>query len=455
MKSTFKVWLAEQIVNLANQGKLHANPIGQRPPVISGHSKSIGIINALILGYGIGMITIRDIRDDEEMQKVYPGVDYLVIDGGHRVRAMVDYHNDKFRINGNFYKQSAVDFSKIEVPVEIKICTSPESIEIFRNVNETTGVNPIEMIMCDDQSEICKEVRSRTSYYKEYNNTPHELFDSYYDNKKQKNISSYFSCAPNHRREWDKYIFVAIHKTIGKGNVDAGEAISEKLIEQEYKGNNKVNKTVLKTVDRFLDDVLSFQQTRGNTVKLSGDLFSAFQLVWFGFYGKNQNFKIEDMRKFHNKFMDIYALLTSKTIDTRYNKETIDFDDEVVNIKEFFRSNMKNFANGRTQKKCEELFFKELDIEDCGVVFREDKRSITTLEREAKLAAQGYVCAIDGKPLNLEDSVWGHDTPWSKGGSLMDGAVIRKSHNRDMGCMTLSQYRKFIVMEEDNLLLSA
>jgi hypothetical protein len=86
--------------------------------------------------------------------------------------------------------------------------------------------------------------------------------------------------------------------------------------------------------------------------------------------------------------------------------------------------------------------------EDYGVIFRDAKRSLTTAEREQKLAIQGYKCAIDGEKLALEDSVWGHDTAWAQGGQLEDGAVIRKSHNRDMGTTTLDEYRSILEMRK-------
>ena len=86
--------------------------------------------------------------------------------------------------------------------------------------------------------------------------------------------------------------------------------------------------------------------------------------------------------------------------------------------------------------------------EDYGVIYRDAKRSLTTSEREQKLAIQGYKCAIDGEKLALEDSVWGHDTAWAQGGELMDGAVIRKTHNRDMGTTTLDEYRMILNMRK-------
>jgi hypothetical protein len=113
---------------------------------------------------------------------------------------------------------------------------------------------------------------------------------------------------------------------------------------------------------------------------------------------------------------------------------------------------MTNFANSSVQKEVAKYFLNEFssDPADYGVIFRESKRSLTTSEREQKLAIQGYKCAIDGEPLRLEDSVWGHDTAWAQGGELMDCAVIRKTHNRDMGTTTLNEYRMILEVRRIN-----
>ena len=439
VQNRFEILNVKTIVDMALSRKLHPNPIGQRPAVTGGHSKSHGIVRACILGYGIGMITVRDIRNDHAAQEIYPGYDYLVIDGGHRIRGLVNYFLGKFKINGKTYSESDYDFDTMTVPVNCITCSSKESIEIFRNLNETTSVNPIEMIMSDDISVICKEVRSRTQFYREYMNKPHSLFERTI-NRKDEEVAVKFNTFPNPRREWDKYVFVAIHKTIGGGNVDAGEKDTENLIELEYQGENKVTKTVLKTVDSFLDDVDEFQTY--HELKLNGDIFSALQLVWFDLYARNPTFKITDMELFFDNFKNVYSLLTGK--DTTYNERTIVIDDLRVNLKEYVRKNMKNFSNGHSQRQVAKIFREEMlnDPKLFGVTFRDVKRSLTTAERDEKLALQGYRCAIDGKRLNLQDSVWGHDTAWSKGGKLEDGAVIRKTHNRDMGTMTIEQYRQ-------------
>lgn len=432
---------AHEIVQLVLTGKLNPDPIGQRPPTSQGYSKSQEIIASMLSGVGIGMITLRDISQDEEMQKVYPGVHYLVIDGGHRVRALVKFYTNKFAVGKKKFKDLGIDLNNYQVALDVTTCTSQEAVEKFRNLNQTTPVNFMEMLMCDDQSEICRHVRSFTRTYSEYDNEAHTLFETVFD-KNGTEKAKWFDMAPNHRRKWDEYAFLAILKAVGGGNVAAGQSQIEDLVKQEYEGNNVVSKKVLSVVDRFFTDVYNVQSLRYK--KLNTDIFAALQLTWFELYNLNRDFKIDDYDVFHESFMEAYSLLTG-TADATYNSETISYDGETHFLKEFMRKNITNFANSDVQKTCAKRVLEEMGKpEDYGVIFRTAKRSLTTAEREQKLAIQGYRCAIDGEKLALEDSVWGHDTAWSQGGQLEDGAVIRKTHNRNMGTMRIEEYRRFL-----------
>jgi hypothetical protein len=444
MKVVYSQKTALDIIQLTLSGKLNPDPIGQRPPTAQGHSKSEEIIKSLLSGVGIGMITLRDISQDEEMQKIYPGVHYLVIDGGHRIRALIKFYQNKFPVNKKKFKELDIDLNDFHVALDITTCTSQEAIEKFRNLNQTTPVNPMEMLMCDDQSQICRAVRSLTRYYQEYKNEPHELFEAVFD-KHGVEKSKFFDMAPNHRRKWDEYVFLALIKSHGGGNVGAGIPKFYDAVDQEYNGSNIATKTALKNVERFLDDILGVAYQR-KPYKLNTDVFAALQLVWFALYEKNKNFKIDDYTKFYESFLTGYSLLTGNA-DTTYNNKTIKYGGEIYLIKEFVRKNITNFSDGDVQKECAKYLLEEMG-DDCGVIFRDSKRSLTTSEREQKLAIQGFKCAIDGQPLKLEDSVWGHDTAWAQGGELMDGAVIRRTHNRDMGTTTLDEYRMILEMRK-------
>lgn len=435
MKTAIEIKSAQELIMLTLSGKLNTDPIGQRPPVSKGFTKSIQIIESMLNGNGIGMITLRDISNDVEAQKIYPGVDYLVIDGGHRIRALVAFFKCKFSVNFQnekvtFSMCDDLDLDSFVIPISICACTPQEATNLFKTINTTTPVNFMEMIMSDDELEVCKEIRVRTKYYKEYDNTSLPIFHNTTSDRGDTTSDS-FNIEPNHRRKWDEYVAIAMIKTIGGGNVDAGQPEIESLVKQ--KDISKLN-----IVDLFFQDGQEFRVIRKK--KFNSDVFAAFQLVWFGLYGENSKFKIHNHKVFARTFMKIYSKLSGKA-DRSLNNKIILFNNQEHLLKEFFRKNIKNFSNGLKQQECFKQFMKLTSIEELGVIYRDEKRSLTSREREELLAQQEYKCAIDGNDLDLEDAVFGHNIAWSKCGNHEDGAMIRNIHNTEMGSLTLDEYR--------------
>jgi len=445
MNMTQKTITVRELFERTVTKKLHPNPIGQRPPVTRGYKKASGIIRSLLCGMGVGMLTLRDITTNPSAKAIYPGYGDLAIDGGHRIRAIVDFMHGVFGVDGVFYNSMDDDSRQkllsFVIPVASVICTSREATDLFRAINTTTPVNFMEMIMSDDESDVTKEIRIRTKSYVEYgNNQPSPLFGVTSTPVKD-NVSDCFDMEPNHRRKWDEYVAIAMIRAANGSCVNAGEPAIEQLVENNVLPDMKV-------VDRFLKDAYWFRDNRGK--KFNTDSFAAFMLVWFGFYNLNRTFVISNMNWFMMEFMRIYSLLTGRGKDLE--NETITYNKEKHFLKEFFRKNMKNFADGDKQSRCFDEFQKLISdrtYKDMGITMRTESRSIGTAERESRLALQGYKCAIDGEPLELKDSVYGHDTCWAKGGDLDSGAVIRASHNRDMGTTTLAEYRMILKLRTE------
>lgn len=435
----------KEIATSVLTNRTNPDPICQRPPVSQGHAKYIKIIESLLMGYPIGMLLYRDISNDPEMQKVYPGFKYLVIDGGHRVRAIVKFLSGDLVVNGKTYnmmEDEGFDFSNISIPTQIVECSSDEAGDLFEKINESTHVSEMEKVMANEVSVACKEVRSRVKSYREYNNNPiHPLFETRTDrNGKLKPL--YWDMEPNARRQWDEYVFIALLKATYGGNVNAG--INTDM--REFANNGVPTKSALTTVDRFLNDALEFQRLRGGRGFNTSD-FAAFQLTWFGFYEMNPVFAIKDMELFKNAFSRAYTLLTSPN-DATYDNEDILIKNTRYPIKDFIRRNCKNFANSEIQKICFEYILREMTkIGDYGVVQKDTKRSLTYTERMDLLALQGFRCAIDGESLGIDDAVFAHDLAWSQGGktAFSNGAMIRTSYNRDMGTLTIEEYRKTLL----------
>ena len=81
------------------------------------------------------------------------------------------------------------------------------------------------------------------------------------------------------------------------------------------------------------------------------------------------------------------------------------------------------------------------DIEEFLTV-KDPVRDFSRLQKEAKLAEQGFVCAIDGKPLVWNDAHAAHIIAHTKGGRTVYSnlAMVRKIHNDAMGTMSVEDY---------------
>ena len=65
------------------------------------------------------------------------------------------------------------------------------------------------------------------------------------------------------------------------------------------------------------------------------------------------------------------------------------------------------------------------------------------------LSEQNYVDAVDGKPLNLDNSVMAHIVSHKEGGLTVweNLAVTSVEHNQAMGTMSLDQYKELLGLD--------
>ena len=446
----------QDVISYTIAGHINPDPIGQRPPVQSGPKKAQGIIDSILRGFSVGTITVRDIKDDAENQLIYPGVKWLVIDGGNRIRAIRDFHAGRFpTLDGKTYLTLTDEerqlFEDTVLSFYVYTCSNVEATEIFRRLNTVTPVNQIEMIMANDVSSMAKNIRTRVKSYKEYGyNTILDIFST--KAKPDGTLKSAFWTSDiNPRRKWDEYVGVAYLKSIGGGNVNAGLDKLEELVETDP----AISADISKVVDRFFFDIGTI--TNSVNKKLNSDVFAALQAVWFALYEKNKVFTIKYHTNFAQEFFKAHAILTGNSVN-KYDNEVRDFATgergslkrKTETVRSFARTAITNFANPAEQHEVAQLYLEEMDITDC-VVFRDERRTISKDQKFDMLAEQGFVCAIDGEPLDIKDAIFGHDTAWAHGGQIEDGAIIRKIHNVNMGTTTLDEYRMILELRKNKV----
>ena len=151
-------------------------PVGQRPPISpNDYSKAISIIRALWLGIDIGVITLLKLNKDLNFL-------YESIDGGHRKRAIWEYFNNKFKVDGKFFKDLSSDkkseFLKIQLSLTIyKGLDYKTKGRIFRTLNNTTPVNFMEMVNSFGDIPIANYIRETVREVTGIDNSYHELFE--------------------------------------------------------------------------------------------------------------------------------------------------------------------------------------------------------------------------------------------------------------------------------------
>lgn len=455
----------QDVLNEVTVGIINPDPIGQRPPVQSGWKKSQGIIDSILRGFSVGTITVRDIENDLKNQEVYQGVNWLVLDGGNRIRAIRDFMRGRFATlkcedlpelsNKTFLQLSEEYRLKLEETVlqfTVYTCSDSEGTQIFRRLNTVTPVNQIEMIMANDTSTPAKIIRSEVKSYKEYGyNKINPLFEL--TTKSDGSTKAvHWATDVNPRRKWDEYVGIALVKSIAGGNFDASLVKISQMVDEDW----DISKSNLDTANRFLQDVKLIMDEMGSKKKLNSDTFAALQLVWFGLLEKNKVFKIEDYNTFAKEFFKAHRELTG-TNPSELDERTFKFKTgsrenpgtKTEIVRKFARTAIKNFANPAEQHEASRLYLSLMNIDD-AILNPQETRSADAKTRFDKLVEQNYLCAIDGEPLNFDDAVWGHDTAWRHGGQLEDGAVIRNTHNRDMGTTTLEEYRMILRLRKGN-----
>ena len=347
-----------EILEMINHKVMKIDPIGNRPSTVDddGNAKNVGIIESLEKGIGISTLILRDTSNAPNLQKLYgKSVKFVVIDGGHRTRAITWFINgDRFAITvdgveylwselDDVIRQKILDFP---VPVSIVKCNNKQAKEIFIAHNKTTVVKPYSIIMSDEESKVCEYVRQMTKNYREYKTLCHDIFEV-----RDSGPVYFHGSVANKHNIWDTFVFVVIHKVMGKGNVVASEHTSNELVDSDTKG---LSTAVKDEVKKFFDILLEIYDHKQKLI--TNDFFGCFQAVYFEMYERsNGKFNVTDMDTFAHKFHDAYTVLTSKK-----NPRTITVDDEVLKISSYIKTNSIAFSKVSEQKQVAELFFAEM-----------------------------------------------------------------------------------------------
>jgi len=422
------------------------NPIGQRPPISSDtdNEKSRGIVDSIMKNYDIGLITLVDVKDVDKTPYKWESVD-----GGHRKRSIRDFLNNLVKWNGRYYSQ----LSKAEqnhfksYPLSFTLYENmPAYIigDIFRTTNKTTDVNDQETLNSYGDHPVANAIRETVRMVASSNGKAtviHDLFEV--------SVGGRFRwiSGDNLRLRQEEFVARIYYSFYEKGNNATLGSRTSKQIAHLYNDPSVNIKQLKKKVDKCLDFLFEMAKVRKQTV---GDgLGNSEKNALLNLYlylsdSYNSDLECNDYVSWYKAFSVVYNDLSRDPKGIWSEVPDLDFESKDSTISQLFKDYCRNHDNKDklTQSVIWMTQHEKWSLVNEYTLFKDRNRSFPKWMKEVKLQEQGYVCAIDGLPLDWKDAEAGHIIAHVKGGpTVYDNlAMIRKSHNRDMGTMDVNEY---------------
>lgn len=420
--------------------QINCQPVGQRLPVFSvNNSKGVGIISTLISGIGLGTITLMETGGSCFV--------YESIDGGHRKRNLWEYLNNKFKVDGKFFKELSEedqdDFLDTEISFDIyQPLDAGTKGHIFRTLNKTTDVNFIEMINSYGDIPIANYVRETVRVVDGIDNDIHPLFN-FVLNVKDKPIYTYLDFN-NDRLKQDHAFSRLVYRWVRHPKQLLGGS-SDSAIETMYEDPDLTTKNIpmskINAQLEFLRKVALYKK-RYNKKGLNQHDFKALSYLYFYLVDTYGSFEIPDYKKFFKAYSRAnHALMNPHGEFSKVVHETSGYSVQIM----YKRYIAAPWDGKKISTAIAYLIGQMRDIESL-IETRDSNRSFSVLEKEAKLAEQDFVCAIDGKSLEWKDAHAAHIVAHANGGQTVYSnlAMVRACYNTEMGTMNLNHYKEMI-----------
>lgn len=429
-------------------------PVGQRLPVYSkDNSKGVGIIETMKDGFDIGTITVMKLNRKERRAAGTVKYSFESIDGGHRKRSLWDYLNDKFMVRGQFFSELSKDEQEtfLDIPLSFTIYNEMISAtkgRIFRTLNKTTDVNFIEKLNSYGDTPIANFVRETVRVVKQIDNECHSLF-SYWINGKGEPRYQYLSF-DNDRLKQDhafaRIVYRYINALKNKDEQLLGGSSDTSLAEIYEDDTLTVDdiKKVESKIKKHLDFLRKMGGYRSTIFKngLTQHDFKALSYLWFYLVDTYGSFEIEDSEEFFEKYAQ-----ADKKVSNKYGYYAdIIHEESGYSYAVMYKKYIAAPWDGKKINSALTCLVREMgDIEDL-IETRDPRRDFSDQEKEAKLAEQGFRCAIDSKKLVWKDAEAAHVVAHTDGGRTVYSnlKMVRACYNKESGTMNLDEYKDAI-----------
>lgn len=426
-------------------------PISQRLPVSekdakTGKTKSVEIIETLLDGYDINMITLMSLLNRKGRRILASNkFDLESIDGGHRKRAILSFLRGELVVRGKTFQQMSEteqkDFLNIKLSFTIyDNLGNAEKGKIFRNLNKTTDVNFIEMLNSYGDIAIANFVRYLARHVKKIDNSFHELF-AFHETTEGKPIYKYLQF-DNDRLKIDHmvarvaYRYVVFPKNLlgGSSDNDLEAMYQDESITEESLSSVRSKVTAHFDFLRQMADYRKKKFSKG----LSQHDFKTLSYLYFYMSDNYGSVNFEDSEAFYNNYAKANGILLNK--EGKYQE--VAHTESGYTVPVMYSKYIGAPGHSGKIKMAMTYLIKEMDDLESFLEIRDAKREFTRLEKEARLAEQDFKCAVDGLPLTWDDAHAAHVDSWKKGGKTIYSnlVMVRAKYNIEMGTMDFNDY---------------
>ena len=214
---------------------------------------------------------------------------------------------------------------------------------------------------------------------------------------------------------------------------------------------DEIAEKLKKKVDKLLSFLNDMAYARKNSIKkgLYWKEFIMLSRLYFYMEDTYKDFDVIDNTEFYLEFKKVFDVYTGDNPTGKYRKlVNLPFDKSGRTVVEAFRGYMGHYDTFNKVNQTVLWMLEDFDILKY-VQLKDPRRAFPTGWKEKKLSEQNYVDAVDGKPLNLDNSVMAHILSHKEGGRTIwkNLAVTSVEHNQAMGTMSLDQYKELLGLD--------
>ena len=372
------------------------------------------------------------------------------IDGGHRKRAIWAFLQNQFRVP---FKKEFLYFNELPKEVQKEFLDMELSFtlykplstyrkgHIFRNLNKTTDVNFIEMLNSFGDIPVANYVREKVRLVDQINNPFHRLF-SYHKTPKNDLIYDYVTF-DNDRLRMDHMFARIVHRYEMFPNELLGGSSDEQLMKMYQKEDLVISPSTNTKIEAHLDFLRMMADCSKQSLCKRGltqhdfKVLSALHLYLVDTF---KVFNIIDYTEFFEIFSTANEALKNK--DGKFSNIIHEKSGYTVNLMYTRYINAPQHDEKTTEAVS--YLIREMGDIDPLIDPKDPVKAFSMSQKRAKLAEQGFVCAIDDMKLSMKDAHAAHIVAHAKGGKTVYSnlAMVRAGYNIDMGTMNLNEYKE-------------